>query len=143
MHFCRMIRYEPLLGMATIGLTLDVPVVSLESLLQFFDGKQIKNQEDKELLKRFCQSCYERHMFVNKGGVDGGDYGMPNSDPIPYITSPGSWDSAGGGPLREKIFVNQSDAKAATDVLFLLSKKLYTKNEKALVSPMPRERSVW
>jgi hypothetical protein len=40
----RMIQYEPLLGMATLGLALDVPVVPMHSLLQFFDGKRVESQ---------------------------------------------------------------------------------------------------
>lgn len=41
----RMIQYEPLLGMAVLGLALDVPVVPMHSLLQFFDGKRVESQE--------------------------------------------------------------------------------------------------
>lgn len=47
----RLIQYEPLLAMATVGLALDVPVVPMHSLLQFFDGRRV---ECIEVRQRFC-----------------------------------------------------------------------------------------
>lgn len=58
-----MIQFEPLLGMATIGLALDVPVVPMHSLLQFFDGRRVECHDDWKLLSDFYKSCLEKVIF--------------------------------------------------------------------------------
>lgn len=100
----RMIQYEPLLGMVVLGLALEVPVVSLESMLQFLDGKQIRDQDDFDLLQRFCERCKEKHMFLSLSTVRDGIPGSHRGDLSPYITSGGPWDSSSSS-LREKISV--------------------------------------
>lgn len=123
----RLIQYEPLLAMVTVGLTLDIPVVSLDTLLLFFDGRPIVNREEFVVLRDFCSKCWRDNMFVNRGCVDGGDYGVPKSSPVPYITSAGDWDTAPGS-IREKI-TNQGDHKKQGDeYMNILSNKLYGRN---------------
>jgi hypothetical protein len=73
----RLIQYEPLLAMTTIGLTLDIPVLSLETLLLFFDGRPIVNRSEYTILKDFVTKCWMGNMFVNRGCVDG--YANPKS----------------------------------------------------------------
>jgi hypothetical protein len=62
----RLIQYEPLLAMATVGLALDVPVVSMLSIKQFLDGQQIDDRGEYELLRKFCNTCWDKKMFLNK-----------------------------------------------------------------------------
>jgi hypothetical protein len=123
----RLIQYEPLLGMATVGLTLDIPVISLDTLLLFFDGRPIINRAEYTVLRDFCLKCWETDMFVNRGCIDGGDYGTSRSSPVPYITSAGDWDSAPGA-IREKISLGGTDKKQGDDIMNLLSNKLYGRN---------------
>lgn len=65
----RLIQFEPLLGLATIGLCLNVPVVPIESLLQFFDGQRVESIEDFELIKKFYHECSAKKMFMNRSAV--------------------------------------------------------------------------
>lgn len=65
----RLIQFEPLLGMATIGLCLNVPVVPIQSLLQFFDGQRVENIEDFELIKKFYHECSTKKMFMNRSAI--------------------------------------------------------------------------
>jgi hypothetical protein len=46
----RVVQFEPLLAMATIGLNLDVPVVSILSIRQFLDGTYVDDRVEYELL---------------------------------------------------------------------------------------------
>jgi hypothetical protein len=62
----RMIQFEPLLAIATIGLCIDVPVVSMLSIKQFLDGQYIDDREDYTLLRNFGLSCWQKKMFMNK-----------------------------------------------------------------------------
>lgn len=92
----RLLQYESLLAITTIGIELDVPVISTESMFQFFNGVRITNRDEYNVLRTFCSKCYASNMFLNAGGVLGGDYGLSQQDPCPYITSPGAWDTAAG-----------------------------------------------
>jgi hypothetical protein len=123
----RSIQYEPLLAMATVGLTLDIPVISLDTLLLFFDGLPIVNREEFTVLKDFCSKCWQGNMFVNRGCVDGGDYGVAKSSPVPYITSAGDWDTAPGS-IREKVTSGTDTKKQGDEIMNLLANKLYGRN---------------
>lgn len=92
----RLLQYESLLAITTIGIELDVPVISTESMFRFFNGVPIANREEYNILRTFCSKCFASNMFVNSGGLLGGDYGTSQQDPVPYITSPGAWDKAAG-----------------------------------------------
>lgn len=59
-----------------------------------------------------------------------GDYGSFGNCPIPYITSEGSW-SESTSILREKLHI-ANEKKLTSEVMPLLCKKLYEKNQKAL-----------
>jgi hypothetical protein len=62
----RMVQFEPLLAAATIGLCIDVPVVSILSIKQFLDGQYIDDRKEYELLRNFSMSCWNKNMFMNK-----------------------------------------------------------------------------
>ena len=62
----RIVQFEPLLAMATVGLCMDVPVVSLLSIKQLFDGQYIDDREEYTLLRSFALSCWDKKMFMNK-----------------------------------------------------------------------------
>lgn len=69
----RMIRYEPLLGMATLGLMLRVPVVSTTSILQLMNGCPISDKEDEMAMRKYILSCIEGRdglQMVRYVGVD-------------------------------------------------------------------------
>lgn len=86
----RMIRFKPFLAMATIGIELQVPTVSIGSVLQLLDGKSIDDQRDYEKLRAFFQRCWDEKMFVNKSCLQwGAPYGSFGQEPVPYITTPG------------------------------------------------------
>jgi hypothetical protein len=149
----RLIQFEPLLGMATLGLTLNVPVVPMHSLLQFFDGRRVECHDDWVLISDFYKSCVAKvrlcpshackkatemtfpiqDMFMTKISVLEGNPGGQTSELSAYITCPSEkWDSP-NGPLRERINLNaQGDKKMAPEILQALSKKLYGINEKVL-----------
>lgn len=129
----RLIQFEPLLGMATVGLCLDVPVVPMNSLLQFFDGRRVESPEDYELISSFYKSCHEKGMFLARISVTDGTPAGSTSTLSPYITCASEgWDSP-NGPLRERInMAPGSDKKSSVDILNVLSRKLYSVNEKVL-----------
>lgn len=125
----RIIQYEPLLAAATIGLCIDVPVVSILTIKQFLDGKYIDDRDEYQVLRKFCNACWTNKMFLNKDSVLG-DAGSFGARPIPYITSKGDWSDA-NSVLREKIFTG-NDRKAQSEIIPPLCKKLFDKNQKAL-----------
>jgi hypothetical protein len=128
----RMIQFEPLLAMATIGLNLDIPVLSMLSIKQFLDGQYVEDRIEYELLRKFVSSCWDKEMFMNKDSLNS-DQGSFADNPIPYITSEGSWTDS-SSVLREKMTVNQNtgDKKVVVDIISPLTKKLYEKNQRAL-----------
>jgi hypothetical protein len=111
------------------GLCLDVPVVSMLSIKQFLDGQYIEDRSEYTLLRKFCLSCWEKNMFMNKDTFNG-DQGSFGSNPIPYITSMGDWSDS-TSILREKIHV-PNEKRNTQDILPLVCKKLYEKNQRAL-----------
>lgn len=62
----RVVQFEPILAMATIGLCINVPVVSMLSIKQFLDGQHIDDRKDYNLLRNFCVACWNSQMFMNK-----------------------------------------------------------------------------
>jgi hypothetical protein len=115
--------------MATIGLNLDVPVVSMLSIRQFLDGQYITDRSEYELLRKFVGSCWSNQMFINKDSANS-DCGSFGDNPIPYITSGGAWSDS-QSVLRERVTV-PSEKIASQEVVIPLSKKLYEANQKAL-----------
>jgi hypothetical protein len=126
----RVVQFEPLLAMATCGLCMDVPVVSILSIKQFLDGQYVEDRGDFELLRTFCNSCWTKNMFLNKNSFHG-DYGHFGETPMPYVTSEGSWADF-SSILREKCSVPNDKKPVDIDMASTLCKKLYDKNQKAL-----------
>lgn len=48
----RIVQYEPLLGMATLGLMLKVPVVSVRSILEVMNGRTVTDRDDAQVKKQ-------------------------------------------------------------------------------------------
>lgn len=55
----RIVSYEPLLGMATLGLILRVPVVSMTSVLQLLDGQEVTDKSDEKAMRNYLLQCIE------------------------------------------------------------------------------------
>lgn len=131
----RLIQFEPLLGMATIGLALDVPVVPMHSLLQFFDGRRVECIEDWQLISNFYKTCANRGMFLSLSSVTSNMPGGASSPFSPYITSAADEWGSDKGPLRECVGGGANHAgekKTSHEILSALCKKLYALNEKVL-----------
>ena len=57
----RILSYEPLLGMATLGLMLRVPVVSMTSVLQLLNGQAVTDKNDEIAMRNYLLRCMEGH----------------------------------------------------------------------------------
>lgn len=55
----RLIQFEPMLGMATLGIMLQVPVVSMQSILELTSGQQVSNEEEADAMRNFVVKCLE------------------------------------------------------------------------------------
>ena len=81
----RLLRYEPLLGMATLGISMQVPVVSMKSIMQLMNGCAVTNQQDLLAMRKFVQDALDDNNMVQYLGMDG--YNMPAGGPLPgYVT---------------------------------------------------------
>ena len=133
----RMLNFRPILAISTVGLALNVPVLSLQSLIMFFRG-QVNQMDptDKAILTNFCRTCFEKSMFMNLDTLHGDALHHHGDYPTPYLTSEGPWDGelAGESVLREKI-ASQNDQRnfSITDkALDVISRKVYGRNESVL-----------
>jgi hypothetical protein len=66
----RLIRYEPLLGMATMGICMQVPVVSMRSIMQLMNGHAVTNQKDLLAMRKFVQDALDSNNMVQYMGMD-------------------------------------------------------------------------
>ena len=55
----RLIQFEPMLGMATLGILLKVPVVSMRSVLELMGGHPVSNSEDADAMLSYVTRCVE------------------------------------------------------------------------------------
>jgi hypothetical protein len=55
----RLIQFEPMLGMATVGIMLKVPVVSMRSMLELMGGQEVSNKEDEEAMRSYLIRCMQ------------------------------------------------------------------------------------
>lgn len=83
----RLIQLEPLLGMATVAMRLKVPVVSMYSIMQLFNGRQVTNREDREAMREFVQDAVDEGRMVRYLGMDGG-YSTSGTSLPGYVTCP-------------------------------------------------------
>lgn len=81
----RAIQYEPLLGLATLGITMKVPVVSMKSIMQLMNGRSVSNKEDLKAMRKFVQDSLDSNSMVQYLGMDG--YDAPAGGALPgYVT---------------------------------------------------------
>ena len=81
----RAIQYEPLLGLATLGMTLKVPVVSMRSIMQLMNGRAISNKDDLKAMRKFVQDALDSNSMVQYIGMDA--YDGPKDGALPgYVT---------------------------------------------------------
>jgi hypothetical protein len=57
----RLVQFEPILGMSTLGIILKVPVVSMRSILELMDGRRVSDEDDAEAMRTFIIRC---HMHI-------------------------------------------------------------------------------
>ena len=67
----RIIQYEPLLGMVTLGICLKVPVVSMKSILQLMNGERVTNEEDRLAMYNFVKGSINSNNMLLYVGMDG------------------------------------------------------------------------
>ena len=53
----RLVQFEPMLGICTLGIMMHVPVVSLKSILELLGGSPVSDQEDREAMHKFLMQC--------------------------------------------------------------------------------------
>jgi hypothetical protein len=58
----RLVQFEPILGMSTLGIILQVPVVSMRSILELMGGRQVSNEEDSEAMRSFIVRCWNSDL---------------------------------------------------------------------------------
>lgn len=81
----RFLSYEPLLGIATLGISLKVPVVSMRSIMQLMNGCAVTCEKDLVAMRTFVQRALDDNNMVQYLGMDG--YNMPSDSPLPgYVT---------------------------------------------------------
>ena len=66
----RLIRYEPLLGMATMGISMQVPVVSMRSIMQLMNGHAVTDEKDLLAMRKFVQDALDSNNLVQYMGMD-------------------------------------------------------------------------
>ena len=81
----RFLRFEPLLGLATLGISMKVPVVSIRSIMQLMNGRAVTDQRDLLAMRKFVQDALNDNNAIQYLGMDG--YNMPADSPLPgYVT---------------------------------------------------------
>lgn len=66
----RIIQYEPLLGMATLGIYLGAPVVSMRSIMQLMNGQPVTNEEEREAMRKFVEDSITSNNAIQYIGMD-------------------------------------------------------------------------
>ena len=76
----RILQFEPLLGVATLGLLIGIPVVSVKSMLQLMDGKPVTDQDDAIVIKQFILRCLDNNNDSNNDASSSSSVQM-----LPYM----------------------------------------------------------
>jgi hypothetical protein len=64
---------------------MQVPVVSMKSIMQLMNGCAVTDQQDLLAMRKFVQDALDQNNMVHYMGMDG--YGMPADSPLPgYVT---------------------------------------------------------
>lgn len=106
----RIVQLEPLLGVATLGLMLGVPVVSMRSILQLMNGNAVTDEDDALAMKQYLTQCLQgggggggAHM-LRYMGMD--EYSNPTGRFPGYVTCPQLKEvcagGAGGGAMQQQ-----------------------------------------
>lgn len=66
----RLIQYEPLIGMASLIIAMDVPVVSMHSIMELMNGQSVTNEGDRESMRKFVQDSIDKKNVVRYLGMD-------------------------------------------------------------------------
>ncbi len=83
----RVIQYEPLLGMSTLGLMLKVPVVSVKSVLELMNGKPVTDQDDAHAMRQYVLHCIEgRNSLLMLPYVGMDEYSNPDGKLQGYVS---------------------------------------------------------
>lgn len=128
----RLLQYEPVLGIAVACISLDVPVIPLRSLLQFFDGAVVQSGDDLAAIREFVHDCIRKAMFVNTHKPTG-QQGPPMHAPTCYISSPGDWANA-EPEFRGKVYTGNVQEKPSDELIMEhICKKLFRIHGKVLV----------
>lgn len=68
----RIVQLEPLMGISVLGLMLGAPVVSMRSVLQMLNGKEVSDKDDAMAMRQFltrsmtaCQAHYQTNQQPN------------------------------------------------------------------------------
>lgn len=149
----RLVQYEPLLGMATLGLCMRVPVVSIQSAMQLLDGRPVADKKDRLAMRDFVERCIRDNQCVQYLGMDA--YGNPDGRLTGYATckdlreswtmlqQPSSNSSNGGGGGGHQQQQQSSSAGGGPSVsphgvfmdpIYSIIRKTYKYNEKVLTS---------
>lgn len=57
--------------MASLIICLDVPVVSMHSVMQLLNGQTVTNPKDREGMRKFMQDAVDNRNVVRYLGMDG------------------------------------------------------------------------
>lgn len=55
----RLIQFEPMLGISTLGIMLGVPVVSMRSILELMGGRPVSDEDDADAMRNFIMRCMQ------------------------------------------------------------------------------------
>lgn len=67
----RLIQYEPLIGMASLIIAMDVPVVSMHSVMELLNRQHVTSDDDRESMRKFVQDSIDSKNVVRYLGMDG------------------------------------------------------------------------
>ena len=71
--------------MATLGIAMQVPVVSMKSIMELMNGRAVTSQTDLLAMRKFVQNALDSNNMVQYIGMDG--YSMPADGALPgYVT---------------------------------------------------------
>lgn len=141
----RLVQFEPLLGMATLGLCMRVPVVSVQSVMQLLDGRRVTEKKDRLAMRDFVERCVRDNQCVQYLGMDA--YGNPDGKLTGYVTCKDlreSWtilqpsnsngQSSGNQQTQQGGGASVSPHGVFMDPIYSIIRKTYKYNEKVLTS---------
>lgn len=132
----RVVSYAPLIILSIIMPYLNIPVVSLRSVLELFNGSTVSNLREAETIKHFLISTLDNRNFMPM--TETSDGGSSNNNVSPYITSKLTW-SVGAVVLSgtdvtdlRHVFAQAPEKDALSFALKSISDKIFKKNSSIL-----------